>query len=158
MIFIIKVWMMIYSSRLILYTIVCEIWIVVKAIYFYRWMFYKCFYCYVCAVFVGFLFFFFLPSWNDWLLSVCDFHRSLNDNVINCIYYIHHHMWNLNWCKTKKFSQISKCFYWSYSQILEYTIPICHDASFCNRNVHMCAHFCCEMVHCGLFVRRCGCG
>ena len=27
-----------------------------------------------------------------------------------------------------------------------------HNAPFCNRNVHMCAHFCYEMVHCGIFV------
>ena len=36
-------------------------------------------------------------------------------------------------------------------------IPECictksHNAKFCNRNVHMCAHFCCKMVHCGIFV------
>ena len=27
-----------------------------------------------------------------------------------------------------------------------------HNAPFCNRNVHMCAHFCCKIVHCGIFV------
>ena len=27
-----------------------------------------------------------------------------------------------------------------------------HNASFRNRNVHMCAHFCYEMVHCRIFV------
>ena len=29
---------------------------------------------------------------------------------------------------------------------------ISHNAIFCNRNVHMCAHFCYKMVHCGIFV------
>ena len=26
-----------------------------------------------------------------------------------------------------------------------------HNAPFCNRNVHMCAHFCYKMMHCGIF-------
>ena len=28
-----------------------------------------------------------------------------------------------------------------------------HSATFCNRNVHMCAHFCYKMVHYGIFVK-----
>ena len=37
------------------------------------------------------------------------------------------------------------------------TIPQCtspkpHNTPFCKRNVHMCAHFCYEMLHCGIFV------
>ena len=30
------------------------------------------------------------------------------------------------------------------------TFPISHNTLFCNRNVHMCAHFCYKMVHCGI--------
>ena len=29
--------------------------------------------------------------------------------------------------------------------------PISHNAPFCNRNVHTCAHLCYKMVYCGLF-------
>ena len=32
------------------------------------------------------------------------------------------------------------------------TSPLSHIAPFCNRNVHMCAHFCYKMVQCGIFV------
>ena len=39
------------------------------------------------------------------------------------------------------------------AQIPQCTSPISHNASFCNRNVHMCAHFCVKMVHCGIFVK-----
>ena len=38
------------------------------------------------------------------------------------------------------------------SQIPECICAISHNATFCNRNVHMCAHFCYRMVHCGIFV------
>ena len=38
------------------------------------------------------------------------------------------------------------------AQIPQCTIPIPHNAPFCNRNVHICAHFCYKMVHCGIFV------
>ena len=37
------------------------------------------------------------------------------------------------------------------SQIPQYIRQISHNASFCNRNVHMCAHFCYKMVHCGIW-------
>ena len=30
--------------------------------------------------------------------------------------------------------------------------PISHNAPFCNRNVHMCAHFFYKIMHCGIFV------
>ena len=39
------------------------------------------------------------------------------------------------------------------SQIPPCTSPISHNAPLCYRNVHMCAHFCYKMVHCGRFVR-----
>ena len=38
------------------------------------------------------------------------------------------------------------------SQIPQCTSPISHNAPFCNRNVHICAHFCYKMVHCVIFV------
>ena len=38
------------------------------------------------------------------------------------------------------------------SQIPECTCAISHNATFCNRNVHTCAHFCYKMLHCGIFV------
>ena len=38
------------------------------------------------------------------------------------------------------------------SHIPQCTSPISHNVPFCNRNVHMCAHFCYKMVHCGIFV------
>ena len=38
------------------------------------------------------------------------------------------------------------------TQIPQCTSPISHNAPFCNRNVHMCAHFCYKTVHCGIFV------
>ena len=41
--------------------------------------------------------------------------------------------------------------YWDYnrpiSQIPECICAISHNATFCNRNVHMCAHFCYKMLH-----------
>ena len=40
----------------------------------------------------------------------------------------------------------------SVAQIPQYTSPISHNAPFCNRNVHMCAHFCYKIVHCGISV------
>ena len=30
---------------------------------------------------------------------------------------------------------------------------ISHNAPFCNRNVHICAHFCYKMLHCGIWHR-----
>ena len=36
------------------------------------------------------------------------------------------------------------------SQILQCTEQMSHNAPFCNRNVHTCAHFCYKMAHCGL--------
>ena len=38
------------------------------------------------------------------------------------------------------------------SQIPECICAISHHATFCNRNVHRCAHFCYKMMHCGIFV------
>ena len=40
----------------------------------------------------------------------------------------------------------------SAAQIPQCVSPVSHNAPFCNRNVHMCAHFCYKMVHCGIFV------
>ena len=42
--------------------------------------------------------------------------------------------------------------YSSVAQIPQCTSSISHNASFCSRNVHMCAHFCYKIVHCGIFV------
>ena len=39
-------------------------------------------------------------------------------------------------------------------KIPQCTRTICHNAPLCNRNVHMCAHFCYKVVHCGTFGRR----
>ena len=36
-------------------------------------------------------------------------------------------------------------------QILQRIGQMSYNAPFCNRNVHMCAHFCYEMVHCGIW-------
>ena len=33
------------------------------------------------------------------------------------------------------------------------TSPISHNVLFCNRNAYTCAHFCCKIVHCGIFVQ-----
>ena len=38
------------------------------------------------------------------------------------------------------------------SQIPECICAISHNTAFCNRNVHICVHFCCKTVHCGIFV------
>ena len=45
--------------------------------------------------------------------------------------------------------------YWyrPVSQIPQYTSLISHNAPSCNRNLHMCAHFCHKMVHWGIFVK-----
>ena len=40
----------------------------------------------------------------------------------------------------------------SWPQIPQCTSPISHNAPYCSRNVHMCAHFCYSMVHCAIFV------
>ena len=40
---------------------------------------------------------------------------------------------------------------WALSQILQCIRQIWHNAPFCNRNVHTCAHFCYKMVHCGIW-------
>ena len=37
------------------------------------------------------------------------------------------------------------------SLIPQCTGRISHNAPFCNRNVHACAHFCYKMVHCGIW-------
>ena len=39
----------------------------------------------------------------------------------------------------------------SVAQIPQCTSPISHNAPFCNRTVHMCAHFCYKIVHYGMF-------
>ena len=39
------------------------------------------------------------------------------------------------------------------TQIPQCTNPISHNAPLCNKNVHICAHFCYKMVHCGIFVQ-----
>ena len=39
------------------------------------------------------------------------------------------------------------------SQIPECICAISHNAPFCNRNVHMCAHFSYKMMHCGIWHR-----
>ena len=39
------------------------------------------------------------------------------------------------------------------SQIPECIRQISHNAPFCNRNVHTCAHFCYKMLHCGIWHR-----
>ena len=36
------------------------------------------------------------------------------------------------------------------AQIPQYTSIISHNAPFCNRNMHICAHFCYKMMHCGI--------
>ena len=41
------------------------------------------------------------------------------------------------------------------SQIPQCTCPISHNAPRCNRNVHTCAHFCYNVVHCGIFDTLC---
>ena len=38
------------------------------------------------------------------------------------------------------------------SQIPQCICAVSHNAPYCKRNVHMCAHFCYKMVHCGIFV------
>ena len=38
------------------------------------------------------------------------------------------------------------------SQIPECICTISHNATFCNRNVHTCTHYCYKMLHCGIFV------
>ena len=40
---------------------------------------------------------------------------------------------------------------WSIAKIPQYFSPIPHNAPFCNRNVHMCVHFCYRMVHYGIW-------
>ena len=37
------------------------------------------------------------------------------------------------------------------SQILQCIRQMSHNAPFCNRNVHTCAHFCYKVVHCGMY-------
>ena len=59
-----------------------------------------------------------------------------------------YHRWKWGWCSflnhlpNRPVSQIPQC-----------TCVISHNAIFCNRNVHMCAHFCYKMLHCGIFVK-----
>ena len=55
------------------------------------------------------------------------------------------------------FSRITDIFVWCIfkiliSQVPQYIRGISHNAPFCNRNVHLCAHFCYRMVHCGIFI------
>ena len=38
------------------------------------------------------------------------------------------------------------------SQIPQCICTVSHNATFCSRNVHRCAHFCYKMMHCGIFV------
>ena len=39
-----------------------------------------------------------------------------------------------------------------FAQIAQYTSPISHHSPFCNENMHMYAHLCYKLVHCGIFV------
>ena len=39
------------------------------------------------------------------------------------------------------------------SQIPQCIRKISHNATFCNRNVHTCTHFCYQMLHCGIWHR-----
>ena len=39
----------------------------------------------------------------------------------------------------------------SISQISQCIRQISHNTSFCNRNVHICAHFCYKILHCGIW-------
>ena len=48
----------------------------------------------------------------------------------------------LNMPPAPRDTQIPQCIRW-----------ISHNAPFCNRNVHTCAHFCYKMVHCGIWNR-----
>ena len=41
---------------------------------------------------------------------------------------------------------------WLIWHISRCNCPTYQHASFCNRNVHMCAHFCYTMMHCGILV------
>ena len=47
---------------------------------------------------------------------------------------------------------LSGSLYRPISQIPECICAISQNATFCDRNVHMCAHFCYKMVHCGICV------
>ena len=42
------------------------------------------------------------------------------------------------------------------TQIPQCTSLLFHNAPLCNRNVHMCAHFCYKMVHCRICMMHCG--
>ena len=42
------------------------------------------------------------------------------------------------------------------TQIPQCTSLLFHNAPFCNRNVHVCAHFCYKMVHCRICMMHCG--
>ena len=71
--------------------------------------------------------------------------------------------WSINWCFQCYFYCHHHCDHNHYipffvyikrliPQIPQCTCPMSHNALFCNRNMHMCAHFCYKMMHCGTFV------
>ena len=53
---------------------------------------------------------------------------------------------------TTKVTGIVDGSYRPVAQIPQYNRQTPHNASFRNRNVHMCSHFCHKMVHCGMLV------
>ena len=46
----------------------------------------------------------------------------------------------------------SKFQYWTSPISHDTSVPYPSNAAVCNRNVHMCAHFCHKLEHCGIFV------
>ena len=54
------------------------------------------------------------------------------------------------WYPPKTFAIVFLCFYIHVAQTPHCNIS--HNAPLCNRNVHTCAHFCNNVVHCGIFI------
>ena len=87
----------------------------------------------------------------DWAIkqTLCEYsgdHSRTNTQIIE--------PYELSWCQLflsleapEVVITISSCVHWKEPSHKSHNAL--HNASFCNRNVHKCAHFCYKMLHCG---------
>ena len=84
-----------------------------------------------------------LNRWHDQYLGKWIFHSSFANVIL--------HDWK-TLTTTQQWQIIQFCdLNRPMSQILQCIRQISHNTTYCNRNVHTCAHFCYEMVYCGIW-------
>ena len=90
------------------------------------------------------------PTMPFWLMrntKTCEYDSNCNKmNITSTIIATIVEFYN------SKVNHCMQCGHWPVAQISQCTSSVSHNAPFCYRNVHMCAHFCDKMAHCGIFV------